>query len=218
MRSWTLFYQECFKSLKHHSKTVLDDWHLNEMFIQIFFIYHECATSDILHTNTYSAAACILYYSMPALMLRIYFSWVHFSPINIFPYVGTQPALTCNIDSSCFSIRPVLHELILSFLLKMDKHFLLFPQISTSKGFFWSLLLVDLISICVFFWSPLPVEDTKGVEVTETYPEIDATFSSMTAKPPADPTMVFFTMDYGKFGRLKIERILCVSSFIRGNV
>ncbi|TKS78854.1 hypothetical protein D9C73_012319 [Collichthys lucidus] len=42
-----------------------------------------------------------------------------------------------------------------------------------------------------------PFKDTKGVEVTETYPEIDATFSSMTSKPPADPTMVFFTMDYG---------------------
>ncbi|TMS04116.1 hypothetical protein E3U43_001005 [Larimichthys crocea] len=37
----------------------------------------------------------------------------------------------------------------------------------------------------------------RALRSQKQYPEIDATFSSMTAKPPADPTMVFFTMDYG---------------------
>ncbi|XP_047447721.1 uncharacterized protein si:dkey-245n4.2 [Mugil cephalus] len=34
-------------------------------------------------------------------------------------------------------------------------------------------------------------------DVTEPYPGRDATYSSSSTKSPADPTMVFFTMDYG---------------------
>ncbi|KAF3695905.1 hypothetical protein EXN66_Car011581 [Channa argus] len=42
-----------------------------------------------------------------------------------------------------------------------------------------------------------PFERMAGVEVTETYPAIDETLSSPSTKSPADPTMIFFTMDYG---------------------
>lgn len=41
--------------------------------------------------------------------------------------------------------------------------------------------------------------DAKG---TETYPVIDGTLSPLSTKTPADPTMIFFSMDYGKFSKL----------------
>lgn len=49
-----------------------------------------------------------------------------------------------------------------------------------------------------FFFSPLPVERKMDVEITETYPVINVTLSSLNTKSPADPTMIFFSMDYGK--------------------
>lgn len=72
---------------------------------------------------------------------------------------------------------------------------------------FWSSPLVDLLS----FFPPLPVEGIMDVKVTETYPVIDGTHTSLSTKSPADPTMVFFSMDYGKFGKL-INEILSVLS------
>lgn len=49
-----------------------------------------------------------------------------------------------------------------------------------------------------FFFSPFLVEHIMGIEMTETYPLIDVTLSSLNTKSPADPTMIFFSMDYGK--------------------
>ncbi|XP_040012415.1 uncharacterized protein LOC120805855 isoform X2 [Xiphias gladius] len=42
-----------------------------------------------------------------------------------------------------------------------------------------------------------PLEGIMDVKVTETYPVIDGTHTSLSTKSPADPTMVFFSMDYG---------------------
>ncbi|XP_051279739.1 uncharacterized protein si:dkey-245n4.2 isoform X2 [Dicentrarchus labrax] len=42
-----------------------------------------------------------------------------------------------------------------------------------------------------------PSEGIMGVEVTEPYPVIDEPLLSISTKSPADPTMVFFSMDYG---------------------
>ncbi|XP_044052625.1 uncharacterized protein si:dkey-245n4.2 [Siniperca chuatsi] len=42
-----------------------------------------------------------------------------------------------------------------------------------------------------------PFEGIMGNEVTETYPVIDEPLSSLSTKSPADPTMIFFSMDYG---------------------
>ncbi|XP_041793679.1 uncharacterized protein LOC121607073 isoform X2 [Chelmon rostratus] len=42
-----------------------------------------------------------------------------------------------------------------------------------------------------------PHEGIMGVEVTESYPIVNEPVSSLSTKPPADPTMVFFSMDYG---------------------
>ncbi|XP_035513672.1 uncharacterized protein LOC118325193 isoform X2 [Morone saxatilis] len=42
-----------------------------------------------------------------------------------------------------------------------------------------------------------PFESIMGVEVTKPYPVIDEPLSSLSTKSPADPTMVFFSMDYG---------------------
>ncbi|KAI3372473.1 hypothetical protein L3Q82_022963, partial [Scortum barcoo] len=40
-------------------------------------------------------------------------------------------------------------------------------------------------------------EDKMEVEVTEMYPAIDGPLLSLSTKSPSDPTMVFFSMDYG---------------------
>ncbi|GAA6222208.1 uncharacterized protein LOC108878792 isoform X1 [Lates japonicus] len=42
-----------------------------------------------------------------------------------------------------------------------------------------------------------PFEGIMDIRVTETYPVIDGNLSSLSTKSPADPTMVFFSMDYG---------------------
>ncbi|XP_054467715.1 uncharacterized protein si:dkey-245n4.2 [Anoplopoma fimbria] len=42
-----------------------------------------------------------------------------------------------------------------------------------------------------------PLEGMLAVEVTETYPVMDVPLSSQSTKSPADPTMVFFSIDYG---------------------
>ncbi|XP_034397456.1 uncharacterized protein LOC117736314 [Cyclopterus lumpus] len=42
-----------------------------------------------------------------------------------------------------------------------------------------------------------PFEGMMAVEVTETYPVVDVPLSSPSTKSPADPTMVFYSMDYG---------------------
>ncbi|CAJ1068525.1 uncharacterized protein LOC117819472 isoform X5 [Xyrichtys novacula] len=43
----------------------------------------------------------------------------------------------------------------------------------------------------------LPVEGTMDSEVTEIYPAKEDPFSSHSTKSPEDPTMIFFSMDYG---------------------
>ncbi|XP_068422548.1 uncharacterized protein si:dkey-245n4.2 [Clinocottus analis] len=42
-----------------------------------------------------------------------------------------------------------------------------------------------------------PFEGKMAVEVTETFPLLDVPLSSLSTKSPADPTMVFYSMDYG---------------------
>ncbi|XP_035496942.1 uncharacterized protein si:dkey-245n4.2 isoform X1 [Scophthalmus maximus] len=42
-----------------------------------------------------------------------------------------------------------------------------------------------------------PFEGKMDVGVTETYPVINGTLSPLSTKSPADPTMIFFSMDYG---------------------
>ncbi|XP_040899263.1 uncharacterized protein LOC121185256 [Toxotes jaculatrix] len=42
-----------------------------------------------------------------------------------------------------------------------------------------------------------PFEGLMDVRVTETYPVIDGNLSSLSTKSPVDPTMIFFSMDYG---------------------
>ncbi|KAG7243940.1 hypothetical protein INR49_006098 [Caranx melampygus] len=42
-----------------------------------------------------------------------------------------------------------------------------------------------------------PFEGLMGAKGTETYPVIDGTLSPLSTKSPADPTMIFFSMDYG---------------------
>ncbi|XP_049433995.1 uncharacterized protein si:dkey-245n4.2 [Epinephelus fuscoguttatus] len=42
-----------------------------------------------------------------------------------------------------------------------------------------------------------PFEGIMAAEVTETYHGMDAPLSSLSTKSPADPTMIFFSMDYG---------------------
>lgn len=42
-----------------------------------------------------------------------------------------------------------------------------------------------------------PFEDIIANEVTETYPVIDEPLLSLSTKSPADPTMIFLSMDYG---------------------
>ncbi|XP_056231240.1 uncharacterized protein si:dkey-245n4.2 isoform X2 [Seriola aureovittata] len=42
-----------------------------------------------------------------------------------------------------------------------------------------------------------PFEGIMDIKGTETYPLIDGTLSSLSTKSPADPTMIFFSMDYG---------------------
>jgi len=59
----------------------------------------------------------------------------------------------------------------------------------------WALLPVELFMCCV-----LVVEGMMAV--TETFPVVDVPLSSPSTKSPADPTMVFYSMDYGKFARL----------------
>lgn len=47
--------------------------------------------------------------------------------------------------------------------------------------------------------SSLPVEGVMGTEVTQTYPVINEPLLSQSTKSPTDPTMIFFSMDYGRF-------------------
>lgn len=58
------------------------------------------------------------------------------------------------------------------------------------------LCFVLLVYLLFFSFPPLTVEGMMGVEVTEAYPVFNA--SSLSTKSPVDPTMVFFSMDYGK--------------------
>lgn len=53
------------------------------------------------------------------------------------------------------------------------------------------------VLLTCFFYSPLLVQHIMDVEMTENYPVIDVTLSSLSTKSPADPTMIFFSMDYG---------------------
>lgn len=52
-------------------------------------------------------------------------------------------------------------------------------------------------SLICFFYSPLLVQHIMDVGITESYPVVDVTLSSLSTKSPADPTMIFFSMDYG---------------------
>lgn len=79
------------------------------------------------------------------------------------------------------------------------------------------MLLIDLF----IFFPPLTVEGIMGVEVTDAYPVIDVSLSSLSTKPPVDPTMIFFSMDYGKFCQLLSLKDLLyhpyMSNFKSGN-
>lgn len=85
-------------------------------------------------------------------------------------------------------VSRVLHKLM-SFLLPNPPPTLRFAVLFVTSIWF----------VSVFF--PLPVENIKG-GVTETYLATDETPPSLSTKSPADPTMIFYSMDYGKRGKL----------------
>lgn len=84
---------------------------------------------------------------------------------------------------------------------------------------FFVLFFVLCVCFFPFVSCSCPVEGIKAAEVTETYPVIDELLLPLSTKSSADPTMVFFSMDYGKFTKLKsTECVFLMDSLIGGIV
>ncbi|KAF0033740.1 hypothetical protein F2P81_013806 [Scophthalmus maximus] len=54
-----------------------------------------------------------------------------------------------------------------------------------------------MLRVCLLVSVVFTIEGKMDVGVTETYPVINGTLSPLSTKSPADPTMIFFSMDYG---------------------